>query len=190
MQKDNVWAKLAFMPFEILFNLIKKIMKKVLLISVLIIASFISKSQKVETDKFTGKKRIQSESKFLYVSLDGDLKISFRSNGELIFLELSGNKLMGVVGTKDPLILLFTDSTTIKLYPTSVQSTDGYGNNRRYSHSYSAGIVDIEAISTKIIASIRRYYGDVYGDMDIKEKKAKNIPEIAKWFIEQYKTEK
>lgn len=145
-------------------------------------------AQTTEVDKFTGEKRIESKNCIVTMGISQYMKIQFRSNGNNVFIEVSGTKYAGVVGTTDPFIILFTDSSKIEVYPASIQSVDiSYGSNTSYNHIYNSSINDVKQISNKTIASVRRYYSSYYGDLDVKEGKAEKISEAAKWFISEYK---
>lgn len=136
----------------------------------------------IEIDKFTGKKRIHTEQVLLKSGFSQVCNISFRSVDTLIFLNLSGTWGVGVVGENDPLTLLFDDSTTIKVYPTSIQSYDvGYGKYEQnsYSHQYFVTVSDMKVISVKPIVSARRVFSSYYTDADVKPKNAKKIMSMA-----------
>ena len=115
-------------------------------------------------------------------------KFKLRSVDSTCFLILMGTIAVGTVGINDPMIFLFEDKTTFKIYPTSVQSYNigvGQYESDHYYHQYSISISQLEELSVKKLISVRRYYNDVYSDIDVKEKNKDKIKSLSTLFLKQ-----
>ena len=100
-------------------------MKRTLLFIPLIMFHFFVQGQKIESvevDKFTGQKRVNTEYVNIAAGFTNVFKFKLRSVDSTCFLILMGTIAVGTVGINDPMIFLFEDKTTFKIYPTSVQS--------------------------------------------------------------------
>lgn len=139
-----------------------------------------------EIDKFTGKKRVETNYAVLKMGLSYLFRAKLRSVDSIAFIIFHGSWMVGVVGPDDPTTFLFEDKSTFTVYPTSIQSyqiaTSKYGSNT-YNHQYSININDVEKLATQKVISIRRVANSKYGDLDLKEKNAKQLQDLAKIFL-------
>ncbi len=137
-----------------------------------------SQSLDVEIDKFTKQKRITYDKTyyrlFNLAKLENPCWLSLRSVDTSIFIKFIGTLDAGVVGEDDPVILLFEDDTTTKLYPTHTQSYEvnvtSYGTSKHYEHQYRLSNEQLSLLCNKKLESVRRYYNDVYVDEDVSKK--------------------
>jgi len=161
--------------------------KKILLIiitPIILLSSTEVNAQKiksVEIDKFTGKRRIESSRILLKDGLMQTLGVYARSVDTTVFLNFYGNIGVGVVGPNDPITFLLDDKTTIKAYPTSIQSYDISPDS--YSQQYIISLSDFKLLKSKLVTSIRRTYGSNYIDLDIKEKASNKLKSLAELFF-------
>ena len=166
-------------------------MKRTLLFIPLIMFHFFVQGQKIESvevDKFTGQKRVNTEYVNIAAGFTNVFKFKLRSVDSTCFLILMGTIAVGTVGINDPMIFLFEDKTTFKIYPTSVQSYNigvGQYESNHYYHQYSISIPQLEELSVKKLISVRRYYNDVYSDIDVKEKNKDKIKSLSTLFLKQ-----
>lgn len=160
-------------------------MIKAFLISIPLLISVCSYGQKIsekQVDKFTGQKRIETDYITLKIGLTDIFRVKLRTVDTTIFITFYGTIGLGVVGRRDPSIFLFEDKSTFEVSPTSIQSYDigkaAYSSGS-YTHQYRIYKQDLEILASKKLASIRRYYNNNYTDIDIKEKNAKKVNELA-----------
>ena len=145
--------------------------------------SYCQKIDKVEIDKFTGQKRILTKKIILYEVFTKGLYIYIRTVDSTVFIRFYGNVGVGVVGPLDATTFLFSDKTTSDVLPTSLQSydTDPQGFSQQYYFSKS----QLQLLAEKNIISVRRTYNDTYIDIDVKEKHANKIKELAKLVLNE-----
>ena len=159
-------------------------MKNILLILLLFLSikSTGQKIDEVEIDKFTGKKRINTELITLKGGLSQHVEMKIRTVDSSIFIAFRGTWGIGTVGISDATIFLFEDKTTLSIFPTSIQSYNievcNYCTNWYYQQ-YQTSKADLKILMDKSIISIRRYYSDNYADTDVKEKNAKKVKGLA-----------
>src|SRR4051794_20005410 len=122
--------------------MIKKLLATMLLIPSLCNAQKIS----VTHDKFTGKTLIKTDA----AKVTSGLSLTFKSIDTSLFIGEFGYLVSGIVDTSDATIFLFTDNTTLNIYPMLTQS----GNEQYYITNRG----NIKTISEKDISSIRRYF--------------------------------
>ena len=164
-------------------------MKKII-IPILLAQSFLSFGQKikeVEIDKFTGAKRIRTSNEILCAKLIPNRWIStyYRTVDTTFFITFTGNYGLGVVGPSDPTTFLFEDKSTIKVYPTGIQSYEGFGDDANYDQQYYVTKEQIKKLSENKLVALRREYNSNYVDIDIKEKFAKRFAGLSKVLLDE-----
>lgn len=147
-------------------------------------------AQKVtsEIDKFTKSKRVSTDYTYIVNGLAQVLSLKLRSVDTSYFLTLRGNVGLGIVGTHDAVTFLFDDSTTTKIYPTSIQSYETdfeHPSLSFYTHQYNISKDQVEKISKSKIVSLRREYNDHYKDVDIKERLGKKLEQLSINFLQE-----
>ncbi len=163
-------------------------MKRILIILLLAPSlSFAQSIDKIEIDKFTGAKRLQTD--WLNIKTMGPiwlLKVKIRTVDSTVFFQLSG-KGRGVVGTDDATIFLFDDTSSFKIYPTSIQSYNiGFGNSPdTYDFQYYFSSEKLKILASKKIISVRRTFNENYEDIDIKDKFATRLKNLAEMVVKK-----
>ena len=153
-------------------------MKTILILLLLVCNISMGQQVKTEIDKFTGKKRVATEYVNVAVKFTGGIRMRLRTVDTSAFIIFSGSWAVGVVGMNDATTFLFDDKSTLKVYPTSVQSYDiGIGQYAQdsYEQQYFIRQGDLKVLSEKAVVSVRREYGRNYADIDVKEKNANKI---------------
>lgn len=149
------------------------------------LTAYCQKIKEIEIDKFTGKKRIRTD----YVKLGGGLMsgigAGFRTVDTTIFISFNGSMGTGVVGTRDATTFLFADKTTFSVYPTSIQSYEGYGTSEHYDQQYHISKEQLEILAKNNPVSLRRTYSKYYIDVDIKTKLSAKISDLASMVLEE-----
>lgn len=161
---------------------------KIIIVGLLLVQSMLGYSQKiknVEIDKFTGKKRIQTD----YVKLGGYLMsgigASFRTVDTTIYITFTGSYGLGVVGTSDETLFLFSDKSTFGVFPTSIQSYEISSQGNYYEQKYYISKSQMETLSKNNPISLRRNYSNNYIDLDIKSKFSLKISELASMVLNE-----
>jgi hypothetical protein len=157
---------------------------KQIILGVAILFSFSAMAQEIkstEVDKFNGKRRVLTENLKIYGSFLEVMEVKFRTVDSTVFISISGNTGIGVVGTDDAATFLFDDKSTLDFYPTSIQSYEisGKYNLKSYNHQYYFTKEKLHILATKNVVAIRRTFNKNYADFDIKEKHAKKLKELA-----------
>ena len=142
-------------------------------------------------DKFTGRTRLVSQNAPLWAKgLTGDgFTVNLRSDGDVHFLIVHGSTFAcGTVGINDALLLL-TDSGSVTIYPSHIQTTvyDSYWKRYGYDHQYKISLDQIKFLASHHILSARRYFDDKYADFDVKEKHRDNVKNLCILYLEALK---
>lgn len=143
-----------------------------------------------ETDKFTGKKRLETSYCIVTMKFVSAIQMKLRSVDTTCFVTFNGNTGVGVVGLTDATTFLFEDNSTTKVYPTSIQSYDigvGQYSSNTFNQQYNISIDQIEMLKTKKLISIRREFNSNYADFDVKEKHAEKISKLCMLFLSELK---
>lgn len=147
------------------------------------VQSLAQKAPSVEIDKFTGEKRIETDYVTIATNFFTIVSLKLRTVDTTVFLTLAGSWAVGMVGPQDKAMFLFEDKSTMAVYPTSIQSYDigvGQYSSNSYRHQYALSQADLQILSTKKPISLRREFNSNYADIDIKEKNAKKIQNLAR----------
>lgn len=167
-------------------------MKKIFYFLLVLMYTVNSQAQKIkidtEIDKFTKAKRVQTNYITLKMELTRGYAAKLRSVGDSYYITFRGAIGVGVVGPDDATIFLLDNDSTIKVYPTSIQSYEidvKYGNY--YTHQYKILEEDLVQLSQHDLKSIRRYYDDHYTDIDLNDKRKDSMKELAIKFLEEIK---
>jgi hypothetical protein len=143
-------------------------------------------SQKIETDPFTKDKRV--ETKYVFMKPSGFLKnirMKFRSAGNDYFVLFNGSGWgVGTIGTMDPFMFLLDNDSTVKVYPTDIQSYEIGSQGNYYNHQYRIDREQVEMLSRHSVVKIRKYYSSNYDDMDVPEKNQSKIKELSVVFLQ------
>ncbi len=137
------------------------------------------KIKKVEIDKFTGHKRILTEHIRVEATLTKVMNMYLRTVDTTVFISFYGTVGIGVIGTMDGTTFLFPNKSTLTVYPTGIQSYDGYGSNQYYDQQYLITKDQLEMLAANNPVSVRRIYNSNYVDVDIKSKFSPKISELA-----------
>lgn len=161
---------------------------KILLLAMLLLPAFcMSQIEKVETDRFTGQKRIKSVwTNVIKDSTHENIEnLYLRSVDTTLLLSLSGTLGVGAVNTNDAAIFLFDDKSKFEIFPTSVQGYDPSGPNQQYDQQYSITRQDLEMLSLRTLVAVRRYYNDNYIDIDVDTASAAGLQNLAVVFLKE-----
>ena len=165
-------------------------MKKLLLL-LLILAGVNAYSQKIKedaVDKFTKKRVIETSIVPIRPTLSSPLSASIRSNGSSVFLTLWGsNSGATVIGTDDPAVFLFENDSTMKLFPTHIQSYEiSSVSGNSFKHQYFVNIEELSRLKSNKVKSIRKYGTEYYTDFDIPGKNQGKLSELADLFLKTF----
>ena len=167
-------------------------MSQLKFIFVILFIPAISFSQKIkvnEIDKFTKKKRIETSYSYLKMGLFQYLGANIRSADSSIFINIQGSGAGSfVIGTDDPVIFLLDNDSTIKIFPTDIQTYSiGIGSSRdTYSHQYYISLSDLKTLSNHNIKSVRKHGSSSYVDIDINEKNQDEFKKNALLFLKEF----
>lgn len=160
-------------------------MKKIFSIAILLISLNSFGQITSEIDKFTGKKRVESEWQNIYTGFGVEVKIKFRAVDTTYFLSIAGNVGVGVIGTNDGAIFLFEDTTKFEIFPTSMQTYEIQGAyaSKYYNHQYRITRDQLWTLSTKRLSAVRRTFNSNYADIDVKDRLKGKIQGITGLFM-------
>ena len=156
---------------------------KLLLCFLFCTGSIICYAQKIkenELDKFTGYRRINTSYVRLSLGFFKVMSAKLRTVDTTIFLELKGNIGLGTIGSKDELIFLFDDKSTLTIFPTGIQSYEGVGTEAHYEQEYNINKEQLNSLALKNVVSVRRYFNNNYVDQDIKKTNSQKLVQLAK----------
>jgi len=161
-----------------------------ILIILLLLIPFISLGQNcnydVNTyDKFQKVRKVEKEVKVNKANGVGDgyMAINFCKYDTSLFFRITYiNRKGAVVGSKDAVMFLFEDDSSIKAYPDQVYSSNYKSStNQQVLHAtYNSG--NLDTLKTKRVKAIRMYYNDVYTDIDLKDKFSSQLQTTANCF--------
>lgn len=154
---------------------------------VLLLIPILSYSQKlkIELDKFTNQKRLETPTVTLKARATQGLAINFRSVDSLVYVILYGyGDGTGTISNGEEAIFLLDDGTTIKVYSTGIQSFDVGKSQNTYQHQYKIQIGDLQKLSLHDLKSIRKYTTKNYSDIDIPAKHSGEVGKLAKLILE------
>lgn len=162
-------------------------MKRLSLAMLLFPAFCVAQIEKVETDRFTGQKRIKSE--WTNVIKDPTHEnienLYLRSIDTVMFLSLSGTLGVGVVNTNDAAVFLFDDKSKFQIFPTSIQTYDALNVSPKYDQQYSMTRQYLEMLSVGKLVAIRRYFNENYIDIDVDDASAAGLKNLALVFLKE-----
>lgn len=145
----------------------------------------------VEKDKFTGERRLSTETAMMYYSFSKPgIKVKFRATDTTCFMGIYGFNLIGVVNGDDYLMFLLDNGKTVRVYSTGMQSytisSGNYGSvNKEFNYQYALSQSDLQLLAANPATSIRTTYENKYHDIELKEKQGKNIMEYAAAFLNE-----
>ena len=147
---------------------------------------FSQKIVKSEIDKFSKERRIETDEFNHVINIFTNMKMSLRSIGENCFMNISGNFAPGLVGTRDAFVFLLDNDSTVTIYPTGIQSTEGRGTDEFYDHQYAISASQVELLALHKVKSFRRYFNSNYKDLDLKNKFPGKIQALCKVFYTEF----
>lgn len=146
--------------------------------------SFSQKIKSNEIDKFTKQKRIETSIETVKQAWGCGLGFWYRSVDTTYFLNIVGYTCgEKVIGSGDEVILLLSDSSTVKAISPKVQlPNEGRRTvSTNYSHQYLITKEAIEKLAKYNLESIRIYSAEVYEDAEIPKKD--KLKELSKVFL-------
>ena len=161
-----------------------------ILIILLLLIPFISLGQNcnydVNTyDKFQKVRKVEKEVKVNKANGVGDgyMAINFCKYDTSLFFRITYiNRKGAVVGSKDAVMFLFEDDSSIKAYPDQVYSSNYKSSTNQQVLHATYNSDDLTMLKLKKVKAIRLYYNDVYHDYDVKDKFSSALLKIANCF--------
>ena len=161
-----------------------------ILIILLLLIPFISLGQNcnydVNTyDKFQKVRKVEKEVKVNKANGVGDgyMAINFCKYDTSLFFRITYiNRKGAVVGSKDAVMFLFEDDSSIKAYPDQVYSSNYKSSTNQQVLHATYNSDDLTMLKLKKVKAIRLYYNDVYHDYDVKDKFSSALLKIAYCF--------
>lgn len=143
----------------------------------------------IETDKFTGQKRVStSGTTSMKNGLSCGLGFGIRGVDNTTFLKVSGYGCgCFSIGEGDNLYIMLEDSSKLIIQSKSLQFTNfRAGGTTTYSHEYLCTLNDLKQLSTKNIIAIRRTNSTTYADIDIPERNYDKFKEAVNVFLWEF----
>ena len=155
-------------------------MKSFLLLLLLPCFMYGQKLKVNEVDKFTGQKRLETNSVSLKARLSEGIGIYFRAIDSSLFVIIGGfGAGATTIAENDKALFLLEDGTTVTAYSTGLQSYEIHSQANSYNHQYRITKEDLRNLSLQNTKSIRCYSIANYVDVDIPKKHQDDIKGIA-----------
>jgi|ERR1035437_3217135 hypothetical protein len=165
-------------------------MKKILLIVMVVVATFSAKAQSIkvsESDKFLKKYRIETSMESMKLGSGNAYKFGFRSVDKTIFFVMfSYGEMAGVIGADSKIMFLLDNDSTISITSKGVQGYDPSGGANTATHEYYITESDINQLKEHKIKSMRKYLSDGYKDNDFKDSWSKAFNQLCVVFLNEY----
>ena len=137
-------------------------------------------------DKFLKVQKLEKEVKVNKANGVGDgyMAINFCKYDTSLFFRITYiNRRGAVVGTRDAIMFLFDNDSSIKAYPDQVYSSNYKSSTNQQVLHATYNSDNLAALKTNKVKAIRLYYNDVYTDIDLKDKFSSQLQTTAKCLI-------
>lgn len=149
---------------------------------------YAQKIDKIEIDKFTKTKKVTTKPLDIEKGLFKFMSITFLTDDTTIKIHFYGSygKAFRDIGPKSPVVFLFDDNSTTRIYPPYHQAThtsEGVYDERAYfSFNYSFSYENLKLLASKKVISFRSEFTP---DINYNDKVSENLKVLAQLVLDE-----